>query len=46
VTFDLYRHTDPFKLAVEKAIEEAQYIQDVFGGTQKLAKAVIVDSEQ
>jgi hypothetical protein len=43
VVFDLYRHTEPFQTAIEKAVEEAEYIQDVFGGTQKLARATIVD---
>lgn len=37
VTFEVYRHTEPFRKAVEKARDLSQYIEESFGATQKLA---------
>lgn len=36
VTVEVYRHTEPFANAVDKARELARYIEESFGSTQKL----------
>lgn len=37
VTFEVYRHTEPFKNAVERARELSGHIEGTFGVTQRLA---------
>lgn len=37
VTVDVYRHTDSFRNAVERARDLSEYIQGAFGATQRLA---------
>lgn len=37
VTFEVYRHTEPFVAAVEKARDLSDYIEGTFGATQRLA---------
>lgn len=37
VTVEVFRHTEPFRAAIEKARDLAGYIQGTFGASQKLA---------
>lgn len=37
VTVEVFRHTEPFRAAIEKARDLADYIQGTFGASQKLA---------